>query len=167
MSEKTRLAVKAPEAKKESHASNKTQKPDFSHSIGSPVDHILFLQRTIGNQAVQRLFKSGVLQAKLKIGQPGDIYEQEADRIANLVMRMPETKMQRQDEEKEEEELIQTKPLVDQITHLVQRQVEKRLVRKFTESGIGLMYQDPEYWKYNLNMLNIPVIKKKDREYES
>jgi hypothetical protein len=30
------------------------------------------------------------LQAKFKIGQPGDIYEQEADRVADAVMRMPE-----------------------------------------------------------------------------
>jgi hypothetical protein len=28
------------------------------------------------------------------------------------------------------------------------RQVAERLVKKFTESGIGLMYQDPEYNKY-------------------
>ncbi len=29
------------------------------------------------------------------------------------------------------------------------RQVATRLVKKFTESGIGLMYQDPEYDKYS------------------
>lgn len=29
------------------------------------------------------------------------------------------------------------------------RQVAKQLVRKFTESGMGLMYQDPEFDKYN------------------
>jgi hypothetical protein len=42
------------------------------------------LQRTLGNQAVQRL------QAKLAVGLPGDRYEQEADRIADQVMRRPE-----------------------------------------------------------------------------
>ncbi len=31
-----------------------------------------------------------VLQAKLEISQPGDPYEQEADRVAKQVMRMPE-----------------------------------------------------------------------------
>ena len=30
------------------------------------------------------------MQAKLKIGQPGDVYEQEADRVAEQVMRMPD-----------------------------------------------------------------------------
>jgi hypothetical protein len=41
-------------------------------------------------------------------------------------MRMPEMGIQRQVEpEEEEEEILQTKPLVDQITPLVQRQVEE------------------------------------------
>ena len=40
---------------------------------------------------MQRLIKSRTLQAKLKIGQPGDKYEQEADQVADAVMQMPET----------------------------------------------------------------------------
>lgn len=125
MRERARLTAKKPEAKRRNLVFQK-QKTDFSHSISSPIDHILTLQRTIGNQAVQRLFKSGVIQAKLKIGQPNDIYEQEADRVAEQVMRMPEPCLQRQtEEEEEEEEIIQTKPLADQITPFVQRQVEQ------------------------------------------
>jgi len=38
------------------------------------------------------------------VGQPGDIYEQEADRMADAVMRMPEPQVQPQSEEEEEEE---------------------------------------------------------------
>ena len=53
-------------------------------SQSSQVDRILFLQRTIGNQAVQRMIKSGVLQAKLKIGLPEDIQQKE-----NWQMPMP------------------------------------------------------------------------------
>ncbi len=53
-------------------------------------NHPLLLQRSIGNQTVQRLFRSGILQAKLKNNQPGDVYEQEGDRVADQVMRMPE-----------------------------------------------------------------------------
>jgi hypothetical protein len=65
------------------------------------------------------------LQPRLTIGQPNDKYEQEADRVADEVMRMPEPGVQRQtEEEEEEEELIQTKPLAEQITPLVQRQAE-------------------------------------------
>jgi hypothetical protein len=59
--------------------------------VRSTTEQILFFQRAIGNQAVQRLFKAGLLQAKLKTGQPNDIYEQEADRVAEQVMRMPFT----------------------------------------------------------------------------
>ncbi len=83
---------------------------------------VMSLQRTIGNQAVQRLIKSGALQAKLKIGRPGDRYEQEADRVAGQVMAMPDPKLQRQPESEEKEETLQTKSLADQITPLVQRQ---------------------------------------------
>ena len=36
------------------------------------------------------------LQSKLAISQPSDAYEQEADRVAEQVMRMPESKVQRQ-----------------------------------------------------------------------
>ncbi|MBE0525221.1 MAG: DUF4157 domain-containing protein, partial [Methanosarcinales archaeon] len=93
-------------------------RPQSSH-----VDRILFLQRTIGNQAVQRQLKSGTLQAKLTIGQPGDKYEQEADRVADAVIRMPEPEMQRQVEsEEEKEETLQAKPLANQITPFVQVQ---------------------------------------------
>jgi hypothetical protein len=86
---------------------------------------LLALQRTHGNRYVQRVVTG--IQAKLKVGQPGDKYEQEADRVADEVMRMPEPKVKRQLEEVEEdqdEELIQTKPLAEQITLLVQRQVD-------------------------------------------
>ncbi len=45
---------------------------------------ILTLQRTAGNRAVTQL-----LQAKLSVGPVGDKYEQEADRVAETVLRMP------------------------------------------------------------------------------
>jgi hypothetical protein len=86
---------------------------------------LLDLQRTIGNQAVQRLLKvntgdvkeesiskitgfgnvfnrtpihttaPGAIQTKLSVNKPGDEYEQEADRISEQVMRMPEAHLQR------------------------------------------------------------------------
>jgi hypothetical protein len=66
-----------------------------------------------------------MIQAKLRIGQPNDKYEQEADRVAEQVMRMPEPRLQRQVEpEEQEEETLQAKRLTEQITPLVQRQVE-------------------------------------------
>lgn len=124
MAESAKVTAKAPEAKRE-NAGSQSREPERSQSMDSPLDRILFLQRTIGNQAVQRMMKSGALQAKLRIGQPNDIYEQEADRVADQVMRMSEPRVQRQPKEKEEEEPIQPKPLAEQITPLVQRQTEE------------------------------------------
>jgi hypothetical protein len=43
------------------------------------------VQQNAGNFAVQRLFKSGSLQAKLSISQPDDPYERQADRVANAI----------------------------------------------------------------------------------
>jgi hypothetical protein len=89
MGEATRTEAKASEAKKQKVASQK-QKTDLSQSICSPAEQIMFLQRTIANQAVGRLIKSWAFQAKLRIGQPWDVYEQEAGRVAKQVMRIPE-----------------------------------------------------------------------------
>jgi hypothetical protein len=158
MSERAKVTAKTAETKKGNCVSQK-RKTGFSRSLNSPVDRILFLQRAIGNQAVQTLIKDvrsplsvvrGQIQAKLRVSQFGDIYEQEADRVAEQVMRMPEPRLQRQfepekeeEEEKEsiqakfadaclvqrqedpeeEEEEIRPKPLSEQITPPVQRQV--------------------------------------------
>jgi len=48
------------------------------------------VQRILGNQAVQR-----ILQAKPEVSEPGDSYEQEADSVAEQVMRTPGTQLQR------------------------------------------------------------------------
>lgn len=55
------------------------------HEISLTPQNIHFLQRTFGNRAF-----GNIIQAKLKIGQPGDKYEQEADQLAEEVMSMPE-----------------------------------------------------------------------------
>jgi hypothetical protein len=90
------------------------------------------------------------LQTKLTVGQPEDMYEQEAERVAEQVMRMPELQalagsptvssdrpatmrlrsegeeeLRRQPiaDEAEEETTLQAKPLTGQITPFAQRQV--------------------------------------------
>ncbi len=111
-----------------------------------PVTPLQAQQPALNNQAAQRFAQSCPLalpgpslcpfggtcsacpakvQPKLKIGRPGDKYEEEADRVAEQVMRMPEPRVQRQVEmEEENEETLQAKPLASQITPLVQRQIE-------------------------------------------
>ncbi len=86
---------KADEPEKPPAALQRVSPRISTRNAASPSDipltrqNILYLQQTIGNQAVGRL-----IQAKLKIGQPGDKYEQEADRVADEVMRMPEPRIQ-------------------------------------------------------------------------
>ena len=69
-----------------------TQLSSIHTSQSAPV--LSALQQTHGNRYVQRVV-SGI-QAKLVVGQPGDKYEQEADRVADAVMLMPEPRVQRQ-----------------------------------------------------------------------
>jgi len=108
---------------KRKHSVSQKRNAAFSKPMDSSVSHILFLQRTIGNQGVQRLFNSSAIQAKLKIGQPGDKYEQEADQV----MGMPEPLVQRQPEEEEEEETLQSKETPDQNYSGVTPDIESRI----------------------------------------
>ena len=68
----------------------------------------LSLQRMLGNQTMLAMLqppmedtniglapRAGMIQTKLTINQPGDEYEQEADRISEQIMRMPEPGLQR------------------------------------------------------------------------
>ncbi len=97
----------------------------------NPLHPMLQLQQKLGNQAVNRF-----IQTKLTMSQPGDKYEQEAEQVSKQVMGIPEPKVQRicpECEEElqrqsiapeEEEETLQTQPLAEQITPLVQKQTE-------------------------------------------
>lgn len=83
MSGRAKLETKAIEPKREVSVSQ-IKKTDPSYSK-SPPNQVLSLQRNLGNQAFGRF-----IQTKLKIGEPGDVYEQEADRVADEIMRMPD-----------------------------------------------------------------------------
>ena len=61
MDEISRIDAKTPIVKR-SNSSLRIQKKKSSQPLKSPVDRILFLQRTIGNQAVQRMVQLGALQ---------------------------------------------------------------------------------------------------------
>jgi peptidoglycan hydrolase-like protein with peptidoglycan-binding domain len=108
------------------------------------VVELLNLQRTHGNRFVQQMLNGGMiqrkcacgggcprcqkvslLQTKLKIGEPGDIYEQEADYIADQVMRMPETSIQRQIEP--EEGMVRRKAITNQVALLAPTQASSEV----------------------------------------
>jgi hypothetical protein len=108
MSESVRESAKKPEATKKDTVSQ-VQTSEYSQSAKSSVDRILFLQRTIGNQAVGRLIRSRALNSAVRY-QPSEVSKKD--------------------------EFIQTKPLADQINPLVQRQVDDEEKKKEEEEGI-------------------------------
>jgi hypothetical protein len=106
---------------------------------------VLRLQKTYGNAYVQRLLESHVVQAKLTVSQPGDIYEQEAERVSEIVTRNINSQINRQPEEEEEETgsklLIQRQDEEEEETQtssLLQRQEEEE---EETESISRLQHQ--------------------------
>jgi hypothetical protein len=69
---------------------------------------VLRLQQTLGNRAVGGLLNGpsgqrSIVQAKLTVNAPGDEYEQEADRVADAVMRMPAVQGEEMEEDEEPE----------------------------------------------------------------
>jgi len=77
-------------------------------SEGQRAKIALQLQQTYGNAYVQRLVESHCIQAKLTVSQPDDVYEREADRVAEAVSQASNAEAQRQPVE-EEEEMLQPK----------------------------------------------------------
>ena len=66
------------------------------------------LQRVIGNQGLQRMLAQRQIQAKLTVGAADDVYEQEADRVAQDVMSGAAANegVQRQEVPEEEEMML-------------------------------------------------------------
>jgi hypothetical protein len=93
------LAYNSKNKKRDSKTSAPTQ-PSLHHHINSLAmdshESIIHLHDTIGDQAVQRLMRSNIgfnfskigIQSKLRLSQPDDVYEQEAERVAEQVIRM-------------------------------------------------------------------------------
>ena len=132
----------------ERQAVTKVQKMPFGNNhprqqfapSSSARNPLLELQRSVGNQAIQRLTSSPFIQAKLKISTPGDPFEQEADRIADTVMRMPEPTVSRQ---------AVVQPALSHITPLAQRETdrpdeENEIVSPKSKSRIPVAVRDDD-----------------------
>ena len=63
-----------------------TAPPSSGHTPPSTANPWMRLQQNVGNQAMSRLLRTGVVQAKLNVSQPGDADENEADRAAEQVV---------------------------------------------------------------------------------
>lgn len=80
------------------------------------------------------------IQAQLKVGKADDVYKQEADRTAEKVMRIPDSEAQQK-----EEKVVQSKPILDKITPIVQRKTEEEeIVQAQSENEISLHRQEKE-----------------------
>jgi hypothetical protein len=101
---------------------------------------VLHLQRTVGNRAtIGILSRHTGLQAKLKLGPAGDQYEQEADCVAQQVVRQmarPQPVQRRNDEE----DLAQATPF-SYTSSALQRKDEPRPKMVFTKPGEGTIRQ--------------------------
>ena len=95
--------TKSPE-KTMQRIARRESRPPSAPSYHGGLHPILQLQRIIGNHAVERLIQAKRLtpqdkilglQRKPPVSQPHDPYEQEADHVADQVMRMPGPQLQR------------------------------------------------------------------------
>jgi hypothetical protein len=110
MRRRTRVAGQVPAAPRPARERVALQRAAVRPSLASAAD-ILALQRACGNRAVGRL-----IQSKLVVGESGDRYEREADRVAEQVVRSP-ARLQAGEEGTTG---VQRKPLAASITPLVQ-----------------------------------------------
>ena len=103
-------------AEKSQKSSTRSNHPQTQRDQSCCDEHpLLQLQQSIGNRALQRLIKSPYIQTKLQVSSPEDPFEQEADRVADTVMRMPESKAsapEAQPLEEEREERVAAKPII-------------------------------------------------------
>jgi hypothetical protein len=119
-----RAFVQIQKVTQQKKSANSTMSAPVLSGQSRDVNSLLYLQRMIGTQAVQRLLQTAAedqkegsipnaaprftrdfsriplhpttptrIQPKLEISTPGDQYEQEADRVADQIMRMPASKV--------------------------------------------------------------------------
>jgi hypothetical protein len=110
MNEKVKVPNKISESEKNNSTSG-VRESDVSLPLNSPVDKILFLQRTIGNQAVQRMIKSGTIRTRLRTCRSEDIKEQLVQTKVFHEHITPLIQSQEGQEREEEEETVQTKSI--------------------------------------------------------
>ncbi len=106
----------SPKIEKHAELLARTNSSDAVHKL------VMQLHKTYGNRYLQRLLNSKVLQAKLTVSNPGDVYEREADRVAQMITRSGDTQLRRQAEEEEE---IQMQPADEEKEIQAQRQAEE------------------------------------------
>ncbi len=91
----SRFTLLSPLSEQDTWLRNRRKAADQREAAHTGVRDIPETPQTAGNLAVQQLFRSGAIQAKLAISHPVDMYEEEADRVADQAMRVPEPNVHR------------------------------------------------------------------------
>jgi hypothetical protein len=94
------IATKSSKDKNVQQAGGRAQEQARRPATSSPQADVLALQRAAGNRAVSQLLQSGtgnlgIIQPKLRVSQAWNQHEQEADRVADRAMSMPEPAVHR------------------------------------------------------------------------
>lgn len=139
------MSLSSRQSARSNTAPGASRRPGRAHQASPVAQHpLLARQSALGNQAVQRLLASGAIQPKMSVNAPNDRFEHEADRVADQVIRMPDSALQRQPEDDEQ---VQASSLADDITPLVQRQSqaeeEELQTSALTDGNATLLRRQP------------------------
>ncbi|MCP4133751.1 MAG: DUF4157 domain-containing protein [bacterium] len=85
---------------------NKKVRRKGTYQADADSDFLMKMHKTVGNQEVQRMIQNRVVQAKMTVGSPNDVYEKEADAVADKIVNMTDAQVQ---SKQNDESLIQSK----------------------------------------------------------
>ncbi len=121
----------------------------------APMHPLLSIQQSLGNKACLRLRRSlGVLQTKLSLGQPNDLYEQEADTVASQIV----NQMSKVDQS--------TPDAGAEVSHQVQRQEEEELAMPRRSEAIQLQPLEEEEEEEMIQPRRTEIIQRQEEQEE-
>ncbi|MCP4133746.1 MAG: DUF4157 domain-containing protein [bacterium] len=85
---------------------NKKVRRKGTYQADADSDFLMKMHKTVGNQEVQRMIQNRVVQAKMTVGSPNDVYEKEADAVADKIVNMSDAQVQ---SKQNDESLVQAK----------------------------------------------------------
>ncbi|MCP4134810.1 MAG: DUF4157 domain-containing protein, partial [bacterium] len=96
---KSSLESSKSDINKKENKENKNKKVRRKSTYQADADFLMKMHKTVGNQEVQRMIQNRVVQAKMTVGSPNDIYEKEADAVAQKVVSMSDADIRASREE--------------------------------------------------------------------
>lgn len=121
--------TKAPHIAKQSPVKPALKNAPSSEAGANPADVQRNYHRAVGNTFISRILPGRqYVQTSLKVSEPGDRYEQEADRVANRIMRMPMAAQPPDD-------ISGSNPAIQRKCASCEREDDKVVMRKTDSSG--------------------------------